>query len=327
MKLRSCYVYIAILALVLPVTAAADMVGEGSFDRTLKVSGPVSLEVQTGSGSISLRKGQPGLVTVHARIRASAGWFSGANADEKIKRIVANPPIEQNGNVIRIGRIEESELRNNVSISYEITSPAETRADLRTGSGNQTIETVQGPVQAKTGSGNIRAFDIESDTSVSSGSGNVELENIRHNVEASAGSGNIRAHNVGGSCRVSTGSGEVTLVQSGSGEVEAKAGSGNLRLENVKGSLRASTGSGRITADGQPSGTWEVRTGSGEISVRVPPNAAFDLYAHSSSSSINLGVPVTIEGTQSKHEVRGKVRGGGGFSLDLRSGSGDIEVR
>ena len=69
------------------------------------------------------------MVTVHARIRAAAGWFSGINADEKVKRIVANPPVEQTGNVIRIGRIEDSELRNNVSISYEITSPAETRAD------------------------------------------------------------------------------------------------------------------------------------------------------------------------------------------------------
>ena len=39
MKLRSWFVYTAILALVIPLTAAADMVGEGSFDRTLKVTG------------------------------------------------------------------------------------------------------------------------------------------------------------------------------------------------------------------------------------------------------------------------------------------------
>jgi DUF4097 and DUF4098 domain-containing protein YvlB len=109
--------------------------------------------------------------------------------------------------------------------------------------------------------------------------------------------------------------------------VEAKAGSGTLRLENIKGSLVASTGSGHITADGQPSGTWQVRTGSGGISIQVPPNAAFDLYAHASSSSINLGMPISVEGAQSRHEVRGKVRGGGGFSLDLRSGSGSIDVR
>ena len=92
MKLRSWYVYTVILALVIPLTAAAEMVGEGSFDKTLKVNGSVSLDVQTGSGSISLRKGSAGIVTVHARIRAAAGWFSGINADEKIKRIVANPP-------------------------------------------------------------------------------------------------------------------------------------------------------------------------------------------------------------------------------------------
>ncbi len=327
MKLRSYYVCTAVLAILIPLTAAADITSEGSFDRTLKVTGPVSMDVQTGSGSISLHKGPPGVVTIHARVRAAAGWFSGMNADEKVKRIVANPPIEQSGNVIRIGRIEEYDLRNNVSISYEITTPSDTSADLHTGSGSQTIEAVRGPIHAQTGSGNIRAFDIASDGTFRSGSGTIELENIGQNVEASAGSGNIRAHNVGGSCKVSTGSGDVLLEQSGSGAVEAKAGSGTLRLENIKGSLVASTGSGHITVDGQPSGTWQVRTGSGGISIQVPPNAAFDLYAHASSSSINLGMPISVEGAQSRHEVRGKVRGGGGFSLDLRSGSGSIDVR
>ena len=42
---------------------------EGTFDKTLKVSGPTDLQVQTGSGTIQIRSGAPGVV-VHARVRA-----------------------------------------------------------------------------------------------------------------------------------------------------------------------------------------------------------------------------------------------------------------
>jgi len=49
------------------------------------------------------------------------------NAEAKIKRLEDNPPIQQSGNDIRIGHIDDPELRHNISISYEVTVPAENR--------------------------------------------------------------------------------------------------------------------------------------------------------------------------------------------------------
>src|SRR5215470_1344985 len=86
----------------------------GTFDRTLQVSGPVNLDVTSGSGNITVHAGSSGSVTVHATIRARDSW-SGLSAQEKIKRLQANPPVEQRGNDIRIGRIEDRELQQNVS--------------------------------------------------------------------------------------------------------------------------------------------------------------------------------------------------------------------
>src|SRR5580700_7934014 len=40
---------------------------EGHFDRTLAVSGPVDLDVQTGSGEITVRVGDSAKVEVHGR--------------------------------------------------------------------------------------------------------------------------------------------------------------------------------------------------------------------------------------------------------------------
>ncbi len=101
----------------LPATASA----EGSFQRTLHVTGPVNLEVTTGSGSIHVRTGNTTQVQVTGRIKATT-WFEG-NAEERVKRIEANPPIQQSGNDIRIGHIDDPELRHNISISYELTVP------------------------------------------------------------------------------------------------------------------------------------------------------------------------------------------------------------
>ena len=87
----------------------------GSFDRTLQVSGPVDLDVTTGSGNITVHAGASGSVHVVAKIRAHDSW-TGISAAEKIRRLEANPPIEQQGNTIRIGYIEDRELWNNISI-------------------------------------------------------------------------------------------------------------------------------------------------------------------------------------------------------------------
>ena len=75
------------------------------------------------------------------------------NSEEKIKRLEANPPIQQSGNDIRIGHIDDPELRRNVSISYDVTVPATTELRVETGSGNQTVEGIQGPLEVTAGSG------------------------------------------------------------------------------------------------------------------------------------------------------------------------------
>src|SRR5262245_61439178 len=78
---------------------------EGSFDRTLNVSGTIDLDVSTGAGSISVRQGSNNRVEIHGRIRAGDGWFrSSRDTEDVVRRLESNPPIEQSGQSIRIGR-------------------------------------------------------------------------------------------------------------------------------------------------------------------------------------------------------------------------------
>jgi hypothetical protein len=57
------------LPLVLLLCALPLLADEATFDRTLTVSAPVDLEVVTGSGSITVRSGPAGSITVHGTVR------------------------------------------------------------------------------------------------------------------------------------------------------------------------------------------------------------------------------------------------------------------
>jgi len=245
----------------------------GSFDRTLNVQGTVDLDVSTGSGSIAVRQGPNRRVEIHGRIYAGHDWYtSDAHAEEAIRRIESNPPIEQSGQTIRIGKLSNRDGEHNISISYEIAVPAQSNVRSHTGSGSQTIEGISGPVESGTGSGSITLRDLK-------------------------------------------------------GNLTASTGSGSIRATGVRGGLEAHTGSGRIDVEGQQTGRWDLQTGSGRIDIHLPPDAGFELNAHTGSGGVTVGYSMTVQGglRRRQHDVTGKV-GNGQYALNVRTGSGSIRI-
>lgn len=322
-RLLALLITVAGLA-VLPLNAATT----GHFERTLQVNGAVDLEVTSGSGDINVHPGGSGSVVISAKIHANSGsWlFGGGNVEERIHRIEQNPAVVQQGNSIRIGRFEDRDLTKNISIDYDITVPAQTKLTSHTGSGDQTISGLQLPMTAKTGSGNVTVEHLSAETRISSGSGDLKISSIKGILYADAGSGNIRAEDVAGDVFANTGSGNVEISQSAGGSVKAETGSGNIKLHGVKGGLRASAGSGDIHAEGEPTADWRLGAGSGNITLKVPTQASFNIDARTSSGTLTVKRPVTMQGTMARNHIQGKV-GNGGVMLDVHTGSGDIEVQ
>ncbi|MGH9496495.1 MAG: DUF4097 family beta strand repeat-containing protein [Candidatus Sulfotelmatobacter sp.] len=280
---------------------------QGSFERTLQVSGPVDLEVLTHSGDITVRAGSSGSVTIRGKIYVGNSWFEGRR-DGDVHQIEQNPPIHQQGNSVHVDSVDV----RNISINYEITVPAETAVRAHSGSGDQIVEGTRGNADVQTGSGDIK------------------LANLTGDIHVQTGSGNVRAHEVSGPIHGGTGSGDVEIEETGSGDVELHTGSGNITTRGVQGGFRGDTGSGDITAEGTQTGSWELHTGSGNVRVHLPGNAAFDADISTSSGSIDVGSPVetTVQGRvggDSHKSIRGKVRGGGQL-LRVRTGSGDIHI-
>ena len=162
------------------------------------------------------------------------------------------------------------------------------------------------------------------------GSGDLRLDQITGEIRIETGSGNVRAQSIAGSLRGSAGSGDIEVSETGPGNVDLRTGSGNLTVRGIHGSFHGETGSGDITGEGEMTGTWEIRTGSGNVHVRLPTNAAFEANLSTSSGALDVEAPVTmtVQGRveDTRKSIRGQVRGGGP-TLSIHTGSGDIHVR
>lgn len=313
---------LAAVALCLSAPARA---AEGHFERTLQVTGPVELDVQTGSGTINVRTGDSSTVRISGTIRSSGSWLEGTDAEKKVRYLEANPPIEQHGGVVKVGHIEDESLQRNISISYEVVVPAATRLRSNSGSGDQDVNGLNGPVEASSGSGSLKLANIGDTVRASTGSGHITVEGVKGTVRASTGSGEILATGVAGGLHASTGSGNVTLRQTAPGDVQVNTGSGTVQLEGVHGTVRASTASGSIRVEGEGEGSWRLSTASGNVTVRLPSQQGFTLHAQTVSGRIHTAREMTVQGNLGGHELEGKV-GGGGFLLDVSTVSGNISV-
>jgi len=97
-------------------------------------------------------------------------------------------------------------------------------------------------------------------------------------------------------------------------------------VRGVNGGLRARTGSGEITTDGNVKGPWQLHTASGSIRLTLSSSSGFNLDVHTGSGSIHSDLPITVQGTLGRRELKGAVRGGGP-TVEVSTGSGDIEIR
>jgi hypothetical protein len=265
----------------LALAALPALATEATFERSLSVNGRVELSVVTGSGNVHLSPSSGNQVHIFGRVRTNWG-----GSEERMREIAANPPIEQTGNIIRIGTRHEN--LHNISIDYEIQAPADAFLDA------------------------------------SSGSGNITDDGIGDSARLSTGSGNIHATGLHGGFTVNTGSGDIYADQTGQGDVKAQTGSGNIELRNLHGGLRAGTGSGGIKVSGTPAYPWHLETGSGNVEYWAN-DAAFTLDASTGSGSIHTDHEMLTQGSSDRHHITGKI-GGGGPTVRIETGSGDIRV-
>jgi hypothetical protein len=274
--------WIPVSALLVALGTLPALASEATFDRTLSVSGNVTLHISTGSGYIHIRPGSDSRVHIVGRVHSN-GWDGDG---DRVHQIASAPPIMQTGDIIRVGF--EHENLHNISIDYDVEAPAKTYLQASSGSGDVTDDGVGVDARLNTGSGSIHASGLHESFTVETGSGDIFAEQVGSgDVKANTGSGTIELKNVSGGLKAQTGSGDIKLSGAPKADWKVTTGSGTVEIWPSQSAftLEASTGSGDIKTDREMAvqGSFErhhivgkingggplvrVETGSGDIRI------------------------------------------------------------
>jgi hypothetical protein len=259
----------------------------GSFERTLNVAGFVDLELITDAGGIYVVPGPPGTIRIRGILKAGDNWFQRGDVESRIRELEAHPPIVQTGNSIRVGVRDRSQLRG-ISMRLEVEVPRDSRLRARADSGGIDVRGIKGPVDCQTDSGGIRASEIDGE------------------VRATADSGGIH-------------------IRRTNGPVYARADSGGVDALEINGSVDAQVDSGGVRVSQTTPAPIKARTDSGGANITLARTGGYDIRAHAGSGRITAP-DVAVSGRVSRHEMNGKFRGGGAL-VDIRTDSGDIDIR
>jgi len=246
MSVILAFVLVVVAVTLATVALAGDMgrkgtVAKGSFGRILNASDPLDLEVTNGSGSISIHAGNAAQVRIVGKIRIKGGRrMDDRDAREVARRLSSNPPIELNGNTVRIGEIHDR--RKNISIRYELVVPARTRLRVDVGAGSISAHGLTGGLTARTGAGNIVVHDMCGDIAVETGAGDVQLIGVSGRLSARVGSGSIDvAGTPTAAWRLHSGAGDVMLRLPADTGFELDASTGIGAIATSHRSWRAAT--------------------------------------------------------------------------------------
>jgi DUF4097 and DUF4098 domain-containing protein YvlB len=323
MSLRSGFYRTAVVCATLAAIAGCNggPAATGKFEKTYSVTGPLRLELTNTSGNVSILPSTDEKVHIRAEVRASGMGFD--NPQKRLDDTIANPPVEQSGNTIRIGK--DSSHARNLSINYAIEVPHATEVNSNVLAGDQTIRGLKGPIKANALSGSIRVENIELDAQLTSASGTISVADIGSDVRISSASGSASIANVKGDVRINAITGEIQVLKPGA-RVEADTTSGIVEIQGAKSDVKAHAITGKISLQGDPGNGsyWDLKTVSGGVQLFVSDTASFHLTAQAVSGEIRADIPIVLE-EQGKHSLRAHVGSGTG-RIEIHTTSGEIRI-
>lgn len=295
------------------------------FEQSFDVTGPSVLDVSTIRGKIRVTAGEPGRIVVMGTATVRVDWNVPANAAELARHVADNPPIQRDGQTLKLRPPVDPAEQRAVTVSYEVRVPPETEVTTASESGATTVRGIARAVVIHTQSGAIDVMHLGGTGVITTGSGSVTVDGVAGSLAITTSSSSVTARAVAGDLRIRTSSGAIEAALSGDGDADVKTGSSGIRLTGIRGALIAASQSGRVSLRGVPRRDWTASTGSGGLDIAVESSMPFTLDASTGSGSVKV-IGASVQGSVSKRKVSGTVAGGGPL-LKVASRSGSIVVR
>jgi DUF4097 and DUF4098 domain-containing protein YvlB len=290
--------------------------------RTLKLGANGELSLQNIAGDITVTKSNGNDTTLEI-VKTARGR---GGDDAKTQLGLVNVTVtERNGRAeVKTeypsdqGNWGWGRRGNNVSVTYNVSTPAGTRLTINSVSGNIHVSDVKGDLSANTISGGVRLENAGRIASAKSVSGGVEIfdTQIDGALEAQSVSGNVVLRKVSAR-RVNVGSvsGGVQIDDLECDRVEAHSISGDVQY------------SGALAKGGR----YQLTSHSGNVRVGVSGNTGFELEANSFSGSVRSDVTLANQSTgddrgpMRRRALRG-VYGDGSAVLEVTTFSGSVVI-
>jgi DUF4097 and DUF4098 domain-containing protein YvlB len=253
------------------------------FNKTYNVNGAPVLHLETDDASVRLRSCDCKQVEAHV-------YIQGYKPDQV--RMTEN----QSGDQINFAvRTRDRHVNINLgtshrSIRIEVTVPQQSNLDVHTSDGRIDAENIQGDIRLNTSDGRIQAAHLKGKLELHTSDGHIELSDADGQLDARTSDGHIRAL----------------------GRFD------DLNLETSDGEIFA-----EVRAGSKMSSSWNVRSQDGRVTLRLPQEFSAELYARSGDGTIHSDLPITMEAYSNRHEVRGRLNGGGS-TLTVRTNDGSI---
>jgi DUF4097 and DUF4098 domain-containing protein YvlB len=251
---------------------------------------PVDLYVENGSGSVTITADDTTETTVEV---------VGRHADETV--------VSQDGKQISViaPRLRSGFLGGDTKLDMTITVPTDSSLAVRTGSARVAATGSYRGGQVKSGSGEVTIEILDGPTVVETGSGDIQIDTADQDLKVKSGSGDVRVQYAGGPITVSTGSGDVEIGTSNAPTV-VKTGSGDLDLGESRDDVAMNTGSGDMVIRRAHRGKLRAKGASGDVQIGIP-----------------AGVPVWTDLTTVSGEIRSGLEGVG----EPEEGADHVELR
>jgi hypothetical protein len=286
-------------ATILPVAHAEDVV------KSYTVAGRANVRVDTNDGSVRVTASDSKQVEFRVEYQ---GFELGKNL--RVDSRQDGDKVELVARITGHWGIGFNWGHNSRRLHIEVRMPRDADLQVETGDGAVEAESINGKVNIHTGDGSVKANSLNGNIDLHTSDGSINVDALKGDIRLRTGDGSIEAHNL-------------------DGKVEADSGDGHIRLAGRFEALNVKTGDGSVNAQVLPGSkmatSWSLRTGDGSVDIVLPADFQADINATTGDGHISLGIPVTVEGTFSKSELRGKMNGGG-QALTIHTGDGSIRL-
>jgi DUF4097 and DUF4098 domain-containing protein YvlB len=290
-------------AALLMLAAAAPRVKAEEVVKSYTVSGRANVRVDTNDGSVRVATGDNKQVEFRVEYQ---GYELG-----KTLRVDSRQDGDKVELTARItGHWGFSWGKNTRGLHIEVRMPREADLQVETGDGSVQADSINGKVNVHTGDGSVKANSLNGQIDLHTNDGSINVDTLKGDIRLRTGDGSIEARDL-------------------DGKVEADSGDGHIRIVGRFDALSVKTGDGsvdtRVLPGSKMATSWSVRTGDGSVDIVLPADFQANIEATTGDGHISLGIPVTVEGTFSKSEIRGKMNGGG-QPLMIHTGDGSIRL-